>query len=245
MAAPGFVAKGLGACERFFRTWGIALCTAAILGASVLLVAQRVTVVRLRHDVQALQQDNAQLREAMLATKNALAPFERKANELYPDLGTPEAMARLVKELDDVSQLSLRHVFRSLNPDVHRELIGRLQGVGERYHGLSPSVLVKFQLGDDNRERVANELVKLLELTGIEADVTPTTVTPTDQRLPSVILICQRDTVPFAEDLMKALTPLFSTPMTGQIQNGMPTGKLHLQFYGTPRFLRNGTIRFE
>lgn len=245
IVAPRFVAKGLKACECFFTAWGIALCTAAILVACVLLVAQRLTVSRLRHEAETLRQDNAQLRQALLSTKNALALFERKANELYPDLNTPEAMARLVSELEEMSRLSLRTVFRSLNADLHRELVSRLRGVGERYQGLSPTVLVKFQQGDGNLDRVANELVKLLELTGIEADMTPTTATSTDRQLASVVLICQRDTVPFAEGLMKALTPLFSTPMTGQIQHGMPTGKLHLQFYGTPQFLRNGTIRFE
>ncbi len=205
-----------------------------IAGLNELISARDEEIASLRHENQKLYANNLHLQEMV-------APFERRAQEMYPDLKAAAAIAELAKGLDTVRQLATRDVFRSINEELGHRLESNLKSLLAVHSTSQIKVVVGGREGEPNRPLLAKELVRILQAAGLTAEMGHFT-TPFGIQKP-ILLYCNPDELPLAEAFVKALRPVLRNPeISGKSRPTQRPGELELYLSGIPEFSSDGSV---
>ena len=191
-------------------------------------------IASLRHENQKLYATNLHLQEMV-------APLERKARELYPNLESSAAIAELARSINVVRELATRNEFRAVNDDLRRRLENSLKDLVATSPNSQLRVIIRGREGDTNRQLLADGLVKILQAAGISAEVGRFTV-PIGVQEPMLIYCSPEETL-LAETLVKALGPALRNPkVSGKPRSIQKPGEFEIYLNGIPEFSPDGSV---
>ena len=143
--------------------------------------------------IRQLQSDNAQLKNDVAAAerraddlkdkkdelhrenlyyKNLIAPLQKKAEELYPELESATALAKLAKDIETVRSLATRDVYKPLGKTLSDALVQHLTQIRELYTN-PPKLVIAVEQGNSTRMRVGSDLKSFLDRAGFITELRP------------------------------------------------------------------------
>jgi len=192
-------------------------------------------LAKLRHENENLVSENNRL-------KIVINPIERRAKEIYPELETGAALAKLAKDLEDVRSLATRSMFRPATPDVINTALHWLSAVP---NATSTVVTVQYEKGSVQRQKVADELVDILTRAGFKASNAGGLLTMLKGPEPNISVSARSNNLAQAESLLRAVTPFIHSTFVMVQNERLATNTLEIHLFGSPAFLPNGSVVFE
>ena len=204
------------------------------------LSSEERTLAALRHENQILAAENNRW-------KLLMDPVERKAKEIYPELESSAAIAKLAKDLEDTRNLATRAEFKPLTPQLKAQVVSRLKGVQEAFRAEKITFVVSYQHGSLGRSKLAQELTSLMEESGVPVRLEGSAQYRVESfDTPVRVLI---NLSGGGEKLYRATEQAISRFLTsGLVALGNPTSatnEIVVQIMGTPAFLPDGSVIFE
>jgi hypothetical protein len=202
---------------------------------------QEAQLATLRHENQNLVVENSRYRTLM-------NPIERKAKELYPELETSAAVAKLAKDLDDTRNLATRGQFKPLSTELRGRIVDELKLIQPEMMAEKIKVSVACNAGNISRYKLAQELGEVLKESGLAADFrgsgdymsenfeTPVRVFVSSQGSPKLESLWKKTVQGISPFLNSGVVPIWNPATTNEIA---------FQIMGTPGFLPNGSVIFE
>jgi hypothetical protein len=120
------------------------------------------TVSTLRHENENLLSINNRL-------QIMLNPIERKAKEIYPELESAAAVAKLAANLEEIRNLATRTTFKPLSSDLKGRLFDSLTRVQKTHPTNAITFEVHYLSGSNARSSVAKEFTDILGESGFSA----------------------------------------------------------------------------
>ena len=198
------------------------------------------TLAGLRHDNEILVAENNRW-------KLLMDPIERKAKEIYPELESSAAIAKLAKDLEDTRNLATRAEFKPLTQQLKAEVVNRLKTVQEGFAAEKITFVVSYLHGSIAREKLAQELTSLMEESGMQVkfDGSKQYMVESFETPVRVFLNLSGG----GEKLYRGTEQAISRFLTsGLVPLGNPSGatnEIVVQIMGTPAFLPDGSVIFE
>jgi len=119
-----------------------------------------------------LKDKKDELHRENLYYKNLVAPLQKKAEELYPELESAAALAKLARDLETVRSLATRDVYKPLSQAQRDALVQNLIQIRERYTN-PPKLVIAVEQGNSSRMRVGTDLKSFLDSAGFTTGQRP------------------------------------------------------------------------
>lgn len=119
------------------------------------------------------REEIAQYKRAEL--KAMLDPFIKIAERKYPGTDTNLALSKLARDIEEVKEevkeLAARDIYHPLTNDKKQELLNILKTLCKRHQLSLPEIKLCIQQGNKNRNRVCEDFVNYLTLSGFRAKI--------------------------------------------------------------------------
>lgn len=191
-----------------------------------------------------VRDEKAALHRELLSYKEILDPIRKKAVQLYPELETTAALAKLAQDLDEVRSLATRDTYRPLAPEIKGRIIQHLRALRTEL-GTNMTVEVAVENGSTSRQSVAKALVDILAESGISVKGPSGIMTLADNPLPKISLRLNPDDFGTAEQLAGPISLYINLQMTGFNQTQQERGILKIHIVGEPLFSPEGVVTFK
>jgi hypothetical protein len=179
--------------------------------------------------------------------KLLMDPVERKAKQIYPELESSAAIAKLAKDLEDTRNLATRAEFKPLTEKLKAQIVSRLKATREVLRPEQITFVISYEHGSLGRAKLAQELTSLMQEAGIRTRFDGAghfMVEPFETPVRVLINLSGG-----GEKLYRATEQTISRLLTsGLVPLGYPAGatnEIRVQILGTPAFLPDGTVIFE
>lgn len=195
--------------------------------------------------ISELTERKNELHRENLHMKDIMAPIQKKAELLYPELETASAMAKLAEDLETVRTLATRDVYKPLHEQKRSKMIEALRILQKQYSSLNPSVTIAVQQGSSARAKVANDLKKYLEASGYSTKVNSMMAfyrgTP-----PDISIKLHPEDLQFAQDLASVIGTLFINKQFSAVKKEtFIRGHFEITINGDPLFTEEGVVMFK
>jgi hypothetical protein len=191
-----------------------------------------------------VRDEKATIHRELLSYKEILDPIQKKAVQLYPELETAAALAKLAQDLDTVRSLATRDSYRPLSPNIKQQVVGQLKAIAAEV-GTNLTIEVMVENGSVSRQRVAKALVDVL----IEAGVStkgPSGMTSFFQGVPSTMSFeLNPDDLTLANRIAGAVGLFINQQMEGVNRPKQAHGLFKIHLVGEPLFSADGVVTFK
>lgn len=186
-----------------------------------------------------------ELHRELLHYKELMNPFQRKAEQLYPELEVSAALSKLAEDLNTVKKIATAGFYKSLSKEYQIKLIGKLKEIYKKYKSLSPLIKINVQQGNNLRNRIANDLEKYLKESGFQTKIISGMFVFTSST-PDIALRCNSKDIEFVKELASAIGPFFiNKQFAASKDNGLGRGNIEIIINGEPLFGSSGTVSFR
>ena len=215
-----------------------------LVGISVWIWRTQCNIAKKNEEISALRFENEKLQRENLHLKEIVNPLEQKAKELYPELETSTALAKLSEDIETVRALATRDIYRPLNPELRNKVINSLKPIYSKYSTINPFIQISVEMRNKNRELILAELIEILVAAGFQAERKPGhfTISGVSQ---DITIIFNPEVLDFVQELTSALGPFLNTPFFGKKNNKISKEIVKISIDGTPQFFPNGTVVFK
>jgi hypothetical protein len=172
-----------------------------------------------------------------------LEPFRNKAEQLYPELETDVAVAKLTENLEAVGRPSPRDMYKPLSPDVRQGIISELEGIIANYRGAGPKVRIAFDAGNLIRLQVAESLHGILREAGyrVGGELAISFI----QHSPGVSISFNPEDSETAYRIGTAIYKFINNPYSGVEQMERQRATYEIIIAGEPLLSQDGTVTFR
>ena len=191
-----------------------------------------------------LQDKNAEFHRDVLYYKNLVAPLRERAKQLYPELETAAALAKLAEDLQAVRSLATQDKYKQLSPARRERLLSGLIAILAE-HARPRNIVLGVEQGNSPRMRVADDLKSILTDAGFSVDMRPQ---QTFRRgvPPDVSIIFNPVNSEFVIQFANAIGTIFINRQFAGIRNeGLPESTLEIELNGDALFTDDGVVTFR
>jgi len=133
--------------------------------------------------------------------------------------------------------------YRPPSKEIRGKTIALLSKLKVKYKNEEFNLIIKFLSGNQNRERMANTLAKLLIIAGFDkARFGGAHKLQTKKDLPPFIVSCNPGNNEFGKDLCNSLLPYIKTSFAVSPDESIDTRTVQITICGEPTFLVNGSV---
>ncbi len=186
---------------------------------------------------------NAEPHWENLHCEELLEPVRSKAEQLYPELETDAAVAKLAENLDTVRKPSPRDMNKPLSPDVRQRIISELAGIIEHYRGAGPKVKITFDAGNLNRLKVAESLYGIFKEAGYRVGGEMTIAF--NRHSSGVSILFNPDDSEVADRIGTAIYGFINNQFSGIEQVERLRATYEIIIAGDPLISEDGTVTFR
>jgi hypothetical protein len=198
-----------------------------------------------KSEISKLRDQKNELHRENLHLKGIMAPIQKKAELLYPELETAAAIAKLAEDLEMVRTLATRDVYKPLEEQKKSRMIAALRILHSQYYPLTPSVTIVFQQSSSARAKVADDLKKYLEESGYPTKVNAAMIFYSEIP-PDISIKLNPEDVQLAQGLTGIIGTLFiNKQFAGIKRDKFARGHLEITINGDPLFTEDGVVTFR
>lgn len=215
-----------------------------LIGIATLIWWNQHRISQKNEVISSLRFENEKLQRENLHLKEIINPIEQKAKELFPELETSAAMAKISEDIEKVRALATRDIYQPLNPELRTKIINTLKTLHSKYSQSNPRIKVGVEKGNKNRELLSVELIEILIEADFRAEKMPSYIIVTSGPQADIAIKFNPESIGFAQELVSILNLFINTQFYGS--KGKKLGKNTFEVYidGTPQFLPNGSVAF-
>lgn len=191
-----------------------------------------------------LRARNAELHRENLHLRALLDPVRIMAQQLYPQMESDAAIAKLAENLEQVRELATSAIYRPLSSERKRALTDELSVLLRVTPPCPKAVKVFYDGGNRNRALIANDLVLLLSKADYSASGPQSilSLTAGSGVLPPVTIYIHPDDTTNAQGLIAAVNSLFNTQAHVKRQEKRTKGTADIHIHGEPLFTDDGVM---
>jgi len=205
---------------------------------------------------KAAKTDRAELKQEISKLQSRMDPFLSLATARYPGVGPEKALERLAQDIQELKQrseqldartqrLAERDFFRPLGPSLRQPIVSNLRRISGQFAVRNISVSISVESGHSGRQRVAKELVDILQEGGTQVSGPLPVMTFSKGVLPPVIIEMNPADEDIARALAEVLNPFVKTVFSGKKKADIEAGKISIKLHGEPLFDENGVVTFR
>lgn len=191
-----------------------------------------------------VRDEKAAIHRELLSYKAILDPIQKKAVQLYPELETAAAIAKLAQDLDEVRSLATRDTYRPLAPEIKERIVQHLRILGTAL-GTNVTMEVVVESGSASRQRVAKALVDILVESGIIVKGPSGVISIYERTPPDMLLELNPDDLDIANRVAGPLGLFINYQMAGVTRPRQERGVLKIHIIGEPLFSPEGVVTFK
>lgn len=192
----------------------------------------------------AVRDEKATIHRELLSYKEILDPIQKKAVQLYPELETAAALAKLAQDLDAVRSLATRDTYRPLTPEIKQRVVLQLQSLRSDF-GTNLQVEVSVENGSASRQRVAKALVDIFTESGIAAKGPSGVMSFFQGSPPNLSIELNPSDLELANRVAGPMGLYINQQMTGINRPKQGHGLLKIHVIGDPLFSQEGVVSFK
>ena len=191
-----------------------------------------------------LKDKKDELHRENLHYKSLFAPIQRKAEELYPELESVAALAKLAKDIEAIRSLVTRDDYKPLNKALSDALIQALSKIRVQYEN-QPKLIIAVEQGNSSRMRVGSDLKSFLDgagfVTGLRPQQTFHKGVP-----PDIMITLNPANLQFVQDLAAVISKSYiNKHFTGIKNQNYGKEEVVLEINGDPLFSETGIVTFR
>jgi len=141
-----------------------------------------------------------------------------------------------------VRELATCDVYRPLSSELRAQLVTALRTIRNQYSDFDVKFSVTPERGNRVRDKVANELARLLADSGFEAKTTRPMITNLNG---TVLIILNPDDTEFVNQLCKVVGRFINIRFQGLEDSNLLKGTLKIHIIGDPLFSPDGVVTFR
>lgn len=203
------------------------------------------SLARAKSEISDLRDRKNELHRENLHLKEIFNPVQRKAEQLYPELETAAAIAKLAEDLETVRSIATRDVYKPLVAQQKTKFIGSLQTLLSRYPSFAPTVTIIYQQGSSSRIKVAHDFKKYLEEAGFKAEVSSVMAFYKGIPPDMAIKFHPDDTEFVKRFAMVVVTFYINEGFQGSTRDKFTRGCFEITINGDPLFTELGVVKFR
>jgi hypothetical protein len=195
-------------------------------------------------EISSLRSKNAELHRENLYLKGIIDPIRKKAEQLYPELETVAALAKISKDIDDVRILATKDIYRPPTQQLKDKVVNDLKSVYMKYKEINPTIVVKVHTGNKYRYFINDELIKILKDSGFKMGDVKVNFWYGKEMINAEIEF-HSDDINFATDFANSPSAFLNTKFHPSKKEDLPKGTIEIAVFGEPQFLPNGAVVFK
>jgi len=191
-----------------------------------------------------LKDKKDELHRENLHYKLLVAPLQKKAEELYPELESVTALAKLAKDIETVRSLATMDVYKPLSQAQRNALVQNLLQIRERYTN-PPKVVVAVEQGNSSRMRVGSDLKSFLDRAGFTTKQRPQ---QTFRRgaPPDIRVTFNPTNLQLVQELATVITQGYiNKQFSGKKNEKFGKEEIEIEINGDPLFSKAGIVTFR
>ncbi len=201
-------------------------------------------VDRLTEQSTDLKEKSAELHRELPYYKNLVAPLEQRAQQLYPELETAAALAKLADDVQTVRALANQDKYKPLSQKRRAQLESSLRSTFEA-QAKAPKIIFGVEQGNSPRLHVGSDLKALLEDAGFTVEFRPQT--SFRQGVPlDVTVSFHTSNTELVLQLANAIGTLFiNRQFSGIKRDNLSESEIVIELNGDPLFTEEGVVTFR
>lgn len=200
-------------------------------------------------------QDRERIKEELSELQEQIKPVVKLAAEKYPTLDVKSALVKLADDIQNLQKqnetlrqqtenLKAQDYFHPLNSSIKSIVDQRLNQILSFTINKKIQITIISESGNTNRQKVAQQLVKILSDVGFPTKGPSPTMTFSKGVLPAVRMELNPADEGIARQLAYALNPYLNVKFSGKSKNVYEQGKITISIYGNPIFSADGSVTF-
>ena len=196
-------------------------------------------------EISTLRDRKDELHRENIHLKDLIAPIQRRAEQLYPEMETAAAIAKLSEDLELLRSLATKDVYRPLADKNLRQLIVSLEALHQAYPSISPYFSIGVQQGNSTRHKIADDLKKYLIQAGFSAEVR-SQMSFYKGIPPDISIKIHPEDLEFAQKLTGIIGSTFiNEQFAGVKSDKIERGHFKITINGEPLFTEAGVVTFR
>jgi hypothetical protein len=215
--------------------------------------------------IRQLQSENARLQSELAATdrkandlkdkkdelhrenlyyKTLVTTIQKKAEELYPELESAAALAKLAEDIQTVRSLATKDLYKPLDPSHSDALVQKLAEIRLRYLN-PPNLVMAVEQGNSSRMRVASDLKGFFDRAGFTTKIRPQQTFRTGVP-PDVRVTLNPANLQFVQELVDAVGQGYiNKKIAGAKDDKLGVDEIVIEINGDPLFSDTGIVTFR
>lgn len=200
-------------------------------------------------------EDRERIREELEKLQAQIKPVVKLATDKYPTLDVNSALIKLADDIQDLQKqniylrkqtetLKAKDYFHPLDSRNKNIVDQRLRQIISSTSNRKIKLIIISESGNTNRQKVAQQLVKILTESGFNAEGPAPVMTFSKGVMPAVRMELNPADEDIAMQLAYALNPYLNVKFSGKTKNAHEQGKITIAIHGNPIFSVDGSVTF-